>query len=353
MHGSLMKLLAIMLVVGLASATFFGIYQLQQSNALSSRIIDSEQDAKDKDARIAALHSQISTLSSREKSLEADAAYWKEQHDSRSTGYAALNTKHAKLEQDYGTLKDQNSRLVGENTLLKSSGPIVHDANAEMTTREPVQSSSRSNSASETSSRLGSSTMLVGREIKWTFHDSKGNSYHWQMPIDTYRLIVESPQPQDMLHLKKNDGTTIIVRDHTKFVDNWSFRNVVDQVYANSKNDKDFLYELWYITSEMTTYTADIGEQPRWALETFTDAGGDCEGTAILIASMIKSSSHSKDWEVQMVFFDLDHPYKAENVNHVALYVKTKDFSTYVESTDKKDGLNFWQGKIAGWYIDT
>jgi hypothetical protein len=194
--------------------------------------------------------------------------------------------------------------------------------------------------------------MLVGREIEWTFHDSKGNVYHWQMPVDTYRLIVESPQPHDMLHLKKSDGTTIVVRDHTKFVDNWSFRNVVDQVYANSKNDKDFLYELWYITSQMTTYTEDIGEQPRWPLETFTEAGGDCEDTTILIASMIKSSSHTKGWDVKMVFFDLDNPYKAENVNHVALFVKAKDFSTYVESTDKQDGLNYWQDKIDGWYLD-
>jgi cell division protein FtsB len=334
-----MKLLAVVLAAGLASATFFGIYQLQQSNALSSRIVDAEQNVKDKDARIAALHSQILSLSSREKSLEADAAYWKDQYDSQSTSYVDLTDKYSKLQQE-------NSQLVGENTSLKSSRTLLQDMiDASRAKLEAAQNNLAA-------SPKPPYTVMWGREIKWVFQDSKGNLYHWQMPVDTYREVIEAPQPQDMLHLKKSDGTTVEVRDHTKFVDDHSFKGIIDQVYANSKDDKDFLYELWYITSQMTTYSADIGEQPRWALETFTEAGGDCEDTAILIASMIKSSSHTKDWEVQMVFFDLDHPGKAQDVNHVALYVKTKDFSTFVESTDKKDGLNFWQGKIDGWYFD-
>jgi hypothetical protein len=333
------QLLATVLVAGLVSATAFGIYQLQQSNALSSRIFAAEQNVKDKDVRITTLDSQISSLAGREKSLESDVAYWKGQYDSQSTSYVDLTDKYNKLQQ-------QNSQLVGENVSLKSSRTLLQKA------IDSEQAKSQAAQTDLAASPKPPYTMVQGREIKWVFKDSKGNLYHWDLPIDEYRKVIEAPQPQDMLHLKKSDGTTIEVRDHTKFVDDWSFKDIIDQVYANSKGDEDFLYELWYITSQMTTYTVDIGEQPRWALETFTEAGGDCEDTAILIASMIRSSTHTKDWDVQMVFFDLDHPSKATGVNHVALYVKTKDFSTFVESTDKKDGLNFWQGKVDGWYFD-
>ncbi|MER3408222.1 MAG: hypothetical protein C4292_05650 [Nitrososphaera sp.] len=112
-----------------------------------------------------------------------------------------------------------------------------------------------------------------------------------------------------MLRLKKDDGSVIIVRDHTKFVDSTSFADIIDEVHANAGgSDRQFLYELWYITSEMTTYSPDIGEDPRWPLETFVEAGGDCEDLVILMASMLKSSAHTKDWKIQMVYFDLQNP---------------------------------------------
>lgn len=335
------------MAAGLVTAAVFGFYQLHQASTLAGQIYVAGQNAKDREARISNLHSQIATLTDKEKNLESDAQYWKNQYQGQNNVYGNLTGKYVRLEQDIGTLKNQNSQLVGENTLLKSIPTTpIHDVNAEKAPREAVKNDTPD------ASLHPHTTVMVGREARWTFKDSKGNLYNWKLPIDTYRQVVESPQPMDMLYLKKSDGSTITVRDHTKFVDNWSFRNVIDQVYANSKNDTDFLYELWYITSEMTTYTADIGEQPRWALETFTEAGGDCEDTAILIASMIKSSTHTKDWQVQMVFFDLDHPYKAQDVNHVALYVKTPTFSTFVESTDKTNGLAYWHGKIDGWYFD-
>ena len=334
------------MAAGLLTATIFGFYQSHQASVLADQVSSAEQKVKDRETRIADLHSQISFLSDKEKNLETDVQYWKGQYQSQSDVYGDLSGKYTRLEQDFGTLKDRNSQLVGENTSLKSSRTLLQQQiDAEKLKRESAE---RNVSAAPKPPY----TMMHGREMTWVFHDSKGNLYHWTLPVDTYRQVIEAKQPQDMLTLRKSDGSTITVRDHTKFVDNWSFKDVVDQIYANSKSDEDFAYELWYITSEMTTYSADIGEQPRWALETFSEAGGDCEDFAILIASMIKSSAHTKDWQVQMVFFDLDHPQKAQDVNHVALYVKTPKFSSFIETTDKNNGLDFWHGNIDGWYFD-
>lgn len=63
------------------------------------------------------------------------------------------------------------------------------------------------------------------------------------------------------------------------------------------ETDYDFLYETWNIVSQLMVYSEDIGETPRYPLETFLAGGGDCEDTAILFASMIIAAP--VDWDVQ------------------------------------------------------
>jgi sensor domain CHASE-containing protein len=72
--------LAIALVAGLVFAIAFGIYQLQQSNALSNRISDAEQEVKYTGAQMEDIQSRISNLVSKQESLASDATYWKEQY---------------------------------------------------------------------------------------------------------------------------------------------------------------------------------------------------------------------------------------------------------------------------------
>jgi hypothetical protein len=168
------------------------------------------------------------------------------------------------------------------------------------------------------------------------------------MPIDSYRSFIERPEPEDMLYLIAN-GKTYPVRDFTKFADSTSFAKVIGSLYSNAGSDYQFLYELWFITSKMTAYSEDIGEDPRWALETLTEAGGDCEDLTILIASMLKAAPQTKNWTIQMVYLDLDNPEKPMDVDHVALFVKTGSFQTFVESTAKTNGLNSLES-VNGWY---
>ncbi len=133
-----------------------------------------------------------------------------------------------------------------------------------------------------------------------------------------------------------------------------SFTDVIDDIFDNTNSDEDFIYEVWYITSQLTTYSTDIGEFPRYALETLSRGSGDCEDTAILIADMLRSSTHTKNWTIQLVYFDSDSPSLALDVNHVAVLVDTGKYSYIVESTAKDDvTMNMWNNaNISGWFYD-
>ena len=130
-----------------------------------------------------------------------------------------------------------------------------------------------------------------------------------------------------------------------------SFTKVIDEIYDNSQDDDNFIYEVWFITSQLTVFSTDIGEDPRFALETLIRGGGDCEDTVILIADMIRSSSYTNDWKMNMLYFDSDNPTNPKQVNHVSLEVKTPDSFYVLETTAKTvEGLNSWNGvEIFGW----
>ena len=190
-------------------------------------------------------------------------------------------------------------------------------------------------------------------KMNWEFNDSKGNRYAWGIPIETYENLIKSPEPQDLLYLKLSEEETITARDHTKFIKK-SFTNVIDDLYENAGSDELFVYEVWHLISQLTIYSEDIGEDPRWALETLSRGGGDCEDTAILMADLLRSSSHTKDWKIQMVYFDSDNPTNPRSMNHVVIYIDTGEISGKLETTAKtSDGLNKWNGQqVVGWSYD-
>jgi len=200
-------------------------------------------------------------------------------------------------------------------------------------------------------------TTIIGGEIFWNFSDSKGNNYNWSMPVETYENYVKFERYNDQLHFY-NDVTdeSIVVIDHTKYVIGNNFEKIIDNVYNNSIDDADFLKEVWYVVSNFSTYELDIGEYPRFALETFSRGSGDCEDTAILLAEMLRSSKNTKDWKIQLVYFDADNPQNPINVNHVAVYVSNGDWGMLVETTSDTQnyGLTAWNeyDYISGWYYD-
>ena len=196
-------------------------------------------------------------------------------------------------------------------------------------------------------------TVIDKEEIQWTLYDSRGNQYYWTMPVTAYESLVKSNYYPTM-NLELPGGKIVRVGDFTQYV-RTSFSQVIDQIYDNTRSDEDFIYEVWYITSQLTVYSQDIGEDPRYALETLTRGGGDCEDTTILMADMIKSSSHTKNWKLQLVYFDSDNYRDPKTINHVALAIDMGDGVNLVFETTAKtnDGKNQWLGKpIHGYWFD-
>ena len=207
--------------------------------------------------------------------------------------------------QEYGyTLQEENKKLKNENKILQqkynSKSSEVNalegrlDSSLDQTQKFFNELKDRTYEFLE-KENLKPKTVIDDQKINWHFSDSKGNLYNWSMPIETYEGWIRATEPSETLRLRNTStGDIYTVRDHTKFV-RTGFVDVIDGVYDNSKNNVDFVKEVWYIVSQLTTYSYDIGDDPRWALETLSRGGGDCEDTAILIAEMLKSSKHTKN----------------------------------------------------------
>ena len=196
--------------------------------------------------------------------------------------------------------------------------------------------------------------MVFNKEVvEMTLYDSKNNKYFWTMPVTTYETQVKIDE-FPIMPFKTNTGQIITVGDFRPFVGT-SFSNVIDEIYNNLENPDYFVYEIWYMISKLTIYSLDIGEEPRFAIETLVRGGGDCEDTVILIADMLRSSSHTKDWKIKLVYFDSDNLTNPQNINHVVLSIDEGNSKPYIIETTAKtfEDLTMWNNiEIIGWSLD-
>ena len=184
-------------------------------------------------------------------------------------------------------------------------------------------------------------TAIENGKIKWTLFDSKNNQYDWEISIQTYESYMQlSTYP--MQTIQYSDGRKDKIGNFSNHVVKF-FTNVIDDIYENSYDNDNFIFEVWHIVSNLTIYSSDIGEYPRYAIETLVRGGGDCEDTVILMADMLKSSKHTENWKIQMVYFDSHNPTNPKHVNHVALAVDTGTSCGILETTAKTiSDLNVW-----------
>ena len=196
-------------------------------------------------------------------------------------------------------------------------------------------------------------TVINKEVVEMTLYDSKNNKYFWITPVTNYENAVKIDE-YPIIPLATNTGQIITVGDFRPFVQT-SFSDVIDEVYDNLENPDYFVYEIWYMVSKLTIYSFDIGEDPRFALETLVRGGGDCEDTVILIADMIRSSSHTKDWKLQLVYFDSNNPTNPQQINHVALLIDDGNQRYIIETTAKtmEDVFYAWNDtNIVGLFLD-
>jgi hypothetical protein len=190
---------------------------------------------------------------------------------------------------------------------------------------------------------------ISGRQVDWVWRTSTGAIKEWYLPLDTYRSYIKSYYPTQQLTITNSrTGTRNTITGFRPYVKPAVFTDVAPKFYREVGGDKAYLHEIWYLVTQLTTYTADIGEQPRWGVETLTEAGGDCEDFAILIATLLKAAS--PNYKLSLVYMDADHPTAPVNVNHCILYVEYGSTSEFIDGTCKSES-DPW-GFVQGWYYE-
>ncbi len=150
-----------------------------------------------------------------------------------------------------------------------------------------------------------------------------------------------------LLNLRDADGNVFAPQDFRPFVDPRPFEGVMKQLYAESTDDDAFIREVWHIIGQLSTYSYEIEETPRYPLETLLAGGGDCEDTGILLSSMIRAARD--DWPINLVYMDAQNPEKPEAVNHLIVHVDTGSRQYLIETTSNVIMEPFTN--VEGWYL--
>ncbi len=194
---------------------------------------------------------------------------------------------------------------------------------------------------------------IYNQTVYTSFILPNNETIEWTTPFSTmehdlFRGFYERNFNVKYIKLRNDDGEIFEIMDFTSYVDGSSFEDVIGEMYNDYSNDEEFIYDLWYMVAQLTTYSYENEETPKFPYETLLSGGGDCEDTAILLASMLKAVP--QDWEVNLVDMDADNPTDPQDVNHVIVYVDTGEMQLYIETTSDTDMTPY--DKVEGWHYE-
>ncbi|MFH1225299.1 MAG: hypothetical protein V1676_05870 [Candidatus Diapherotrites archaeon] len=276
------------------------------------------------------------------------------------------------------SLAFENSRLKFENDQLQSriGGMADKVKNVEMDYAELQQK--RDEDAKRCAASVQPPYVLwKGRKATAVFRDINSELQQWvwdanvlenAMQAGWYKrevlpeMIIPFLSNQDSTYAKKlksealgfigikmKDGRIERVADVRPFVTPEAFKDMVGTIAGGEKSDEQVIMEIWNLNRQLSTYSAELTETPRYPAETLSLGGGDCEDTVILVASLLRAVP--REWKVQVVYMDFDNPAEPKEVNHMAVYVNTGTYSTIIETTNKEK-LNPFGADVNGWYFD-
>ena len=215
--------------------------------------------------------------------------------------------------------------------------------------------------------------------VHWTFYHMNPHSQRiedlWtttslSLPISQYEEISSNYQGEYYKNVRTADGDVFTSYQFDPFVLG-SFSGQLSDIDADPRGiakdigkhkDELIIRNAIYASSQLLSYSKDIGQKARFAEETLTRGGGDCEDMAILIADFLTSLESTRDWEINFVLMDTDNPTNPKKANHVILHVDTGTFRTFIEPTTTvsntddlpyaaDQAMDHWNGKgVSGWY---
>ena len=118
-----------------------------------------------------------------------------------------------------------------------------------------------------------------------------------------------------------------------------NFVAIAEDIHSMYSDDRRRLRGAWNFVTQINTYTKEIRETPRLPLETLLSAGGDCEDSCILLASIIEAMP--TNWTTKFVYMDLYNPSNPQNINHLALRVGIGGSAGVVETTSAQKMFPF------------
>jgi tetratricopeptide (TPR) repeat protein len=277
----------------------------------------------------------------------------KQDHDSLVSNYNSLYRQHKDLSQKYESLvSTYNSLLIEHQSLTQDHANLVNSHNSLLSQHETLQ---QRYSSLQARSVQPPYIQIQGRTVHLAFEKTDHSIGRWDVPFDALEADIkrgyssrELKSALPTVKLASDTGDTHSLVDYRPFVDPSPFTTVISNLYAESENDSAFIREVWNIVTQLTTYSKEAEETPRYPLETFLAGGGDCEDTAILLASMIKAAP--VDWTVKLVYMDTNNPLDPVNPNHVMVYVSTDTSSYLIETTNKDNMLPYHN--VVGWYFE-
>ncbi len=276
--------------------------------------------------------------------LQTDFAALQSRYDDLAAEYEALNGRYATLQQEHNTLVTTYNNLNSQYTNLQTA----HN--------QSVQENEWLKSVGVFPPYI---RVTGERNVELVFYRSDNQINRWIIPMDALAQdIVRGNRDRnsilkaifDRVNLEGLEGSAASAPDFREFVDPSPFYAYVRDIYYESPSEYAFIYELWYITTQLSTYNREMKETPRYPLETFLAGGGDCEDTSILLASMLKAAP--PDWQIYLVYLNGDYPYQRTQPNHIMVLVKTPNRRYLIETTEGYVMEPFDLSQVEGWAFE-
>ena len=287
-------------------------------------------------------------LQAQKDGLEQSYDRLSEEHGLLDSYHEALQSQHSILQQEHAQLRQAHEELGAQQTALRDQlARLQQDHDALSGEFEWFRSEAI----------VPPYICTSGRNVQIAFRRSDDSVDLWEVPFESLeRSITLGTESRDSLWFELgataelHNTTTdedYHVWDFGAFVDPDPFREVMHDLYMELGDDDAFVREVWHIVAQLTAYSEEIEETPRYPLETFLAGGGDCEDTAILLASMIRAAP--VDWGVDLVYMDIDNPQDPRGVNHVMVHVDTGQRKYLIETVGDEEMEPF--DDVIGWYL--
>ena len=297
--------------------------------------------------------------------LRRDHQILAEQYEQLIQVYKKLSTDHVRLQQNYTFLEGKQKVLQADySTLLNSYDQLYTDYSSLQSDFGSLQTEYSSLQSEYIALEDSYNTLdrqaikppyiyIRQRNISMTFFKENGELWHWGIPFESLELAIEqgyaTRENPSYLTFLTRDGEEVPAWDYTDFVQPGSFSEVMSQLYRDSPDDETFIRQVWKIVTQLTVYTSETGNIPRYPLETLLAGGGDCEDLSILFASMIMAAP--VDWKVDLVYLNTDDLYDPPYSNHLIVAVSTGERRYMVETTSDQN-MEPFPNDIVTWSVN-